>query len=87
MKTCTRPKSDAFERAKAFAHFENCWKYCLHLECKKRKRCTGGPRGTWRKTGGLPFCRLEGNCEVPVIPDSVTSEPDVPWYEEPSKHV
>ena len=87
MKKCSNKQSDAFESAKAFAHFENCWEGCLHGECKKRKRCTGGPRGTWRKFGGVPFCRLEVNCETSVQPGSGTIKSDVPRDEEPPKHV
>ena len=83
----TETQLGAFERAKAFTHFENCWKHCLHPECKKRRRCTGGPRGTCRKNGGVPFCRLEGNCETPVSSHTLLPEPEVPWQEEPPKTV
>ena len=76
---------DDFDVAKAFAHFDRNWKHCLHAKCKKRRRCTGGPRGTRRKTGGIPFCRLAGNCRVPGAPRSGVLEPDVPWGEEPPK--
>jgi hypothetical protein len=41
---------------RAIAHFEGAWQTCRHGECRARKRCTGGPRGTFRKKA-VPLCR------------------------------
>ena len=49
---------DRFTYNKAIAYFEGAVRTCPHRECKKRKTCTGGPRGTARKHNGIPFCRL-----------------------------
>lgn len=46
-----------YEQEKATASHEGKWKICRHGECKRRKTCTGGPRGTFRKTGGVPICK------------------------------
>ncbi|MEL7430293.1 MAG: hypothetical protein AAFN43_09875 [Pseudomonadota bacterium] len=73
-----------FEAAKSAAQMERLWKRCLHRECKRRKRCTGGPRGTARKTGGVPFCRLQGNLVAPTSKPESTDP--LPWHEEPDKH-
>lgn len=75
---------DPFETAKAYAHFELRWKTCTHRECGKRKRCTGGPRGTNRRTGGIPFCKLPGNCkprkrEIPLEIREPPKHKPVPW--------
>ena len=47
-----------FSLLKATAHFEAAWKTCASRECRERKRCTGGPRGTFTRTGGFPLCRF-----------------------------
>ena len=47
-----------FALLKAMAHFEGAWKTCASRECGERKRCAGGPRGTFRRTGGVPLCRF-----------------------------
>lgn len=60
-------KPKPFETAKAIAYFEFLWQRCKHRECKKRKRCTGGPRGTQRKFDDVPFCRIEGNLKEPIV--------------------
>lgn len=52
----TPAKPLTFAMQKAFAWAEGRWRNCPHGECKRRKRCTGGPRGTLRATG-KPFCR------------------------------
>jgi hypothetical protein len=47
-----------FAFLKAMAHFEGAWKTCASGECRNRKRCAGGPRGTFTRTGGAPLCRF-----------------------------
>ncbi|PHP67411.1 hypothetical protein CSC94_10270 [Zhengella mangrovi] len=50
----TRPPLD-FTTQKAFAWAEGRWRHCPHRECRRRRRCTGGPRGTLRRSG-RPLC-------------------------------
>ena len=50
-----------FQTGKAYAYFDGHWHHCTHRECKKRKTCTGGPRGTCRRTKGVPLCQLAGS--------------------------
>jgi hypothetical protein len=45
---------------RAFAYFEAPWRTCRHKECSARQRCCFGPRGTFRRTGGIPICRTGG---------------------------
>ncbi len=47
-----------FAAAKAEAHFSEAWRTCRHTECQRRQTCTGGPRGTCRKTNGKPLCAI-----------------------------
>lgn len=49
-----------FALLKALAHFEGAWRACESRECRARKRCCGGPRGTFTRTGGYPLCRPRG---------------------------
>jgi len=65
---------DPFDGAKGIAHFEFMWEGCRHRACTKRKRCTGGPRGTKRKYG-IPFCKLDGNYVKPVWRQDPIKEP------------
>jgi len=48
-----------FEQQKAFAFFEDLWRGCDYHECRKRRKCTGGPRGTCRQTKGVPLCKIK----------------------------
>ncbi len=68
-----------FAAAKAIAHFENNWETCPHKECKHRKTCTGGPRGTFRKTNGKPFCQtinLPQKAVYQPLPSMILSNSD-----------
>jgi len=44
---------------KAMAYFEGALEACPRRECKQRRQCCGGPRGTMRGHDGVPFCRSE----------------------------
>jgi hypothetical protein len=39
------------------ANIESSWSSCPYQKCRKRRRCGFGPRGTFRRTGGIPLCR------------------------------
>ncbi len=58
--TMEMPKSlkDRFDYNKAIAYFDGAVKTCPYPECRKRKICTGGPRGSSRRFKGIPFCQL-----------------------------
>ncbi len=43
----------------AMANSEGAPGDCPRQECKRRRQCCGGPRGTLRRLAGLPFCRTE----------------------------
>ena len=34
---------------KAMAYFEGAWQRCGHRECRARRLCTGGPRGSFTR--------------------------------------
>jgi hypothetical protein len=40
------------------AYYEGALSDCPRKECKERRQCCGGPRGTMRRSG-VPFCRSE----------------------------
>jgi len=61
------------------------WEGCLHRECGKRKRCTGGPRGTLRRAR-IPFCKVDGNYIKPAYRSELPSDPDPDLKPEPSKY-
>lgn len=52
------PDIRRFSLLKSIAQLDACWRSCSHAECRRRKLCTGGPRGTMRATRGIPRCRL-----------------------------
>lgn len=57
-----------FEGIRAYSYFEFAWQTCLYWRCRSQRRCAGGPRGTCRRTGGVPLCRfghVEGVGEGP----------------------
>ncbi|MCG6857188.1 MAG: hypothetical protein LJE67_03900, partial [Salaquimonas sp.] len=41
------PEIQQWTFLKAMAYFEGAWETCPHRECRARKRCTGGPRGSF----------------------------------------
>lgn len=45
-----------FHGQKAFAWAQGVHLHCPHARCRKLKKCTGGPRGTFRKHG-KPHCK------------------------------
>ena len=52
-----------FDYEKAVAYFEGAWRGCRRDECRRRRRCAGGPRGTLRRllADGAPVapaCRV-----------------------------
>lgn len=58
-KGISRPVPPAINRylfLKAIAHFEGAWEACQRRQCRARRQCTGGPRGTCEKVG-VPLCR------------------------------
>lgn len=58
-----------FKLAKALAYFAGNWEDCAHSECRKRKLCTGGPRGSFRKFKGDTFCKqLEKQNQASTLP-------------------
>ncbi|MDJ0614874.1 MAG: hypothetical protein QNJ29_14495 [Rhizobiaceae bacterium] len=87
-----KPNPINFQTAKAHAHFEGLWQYCEHPECRKRKQCTGGPRGTFRSTNGVPLCKQSDSQAVEkkrqherrkqfgIEPDKTSEEPE--WFRE-----
>ncbi|MEM9333122.1 MAG: hypothetical protein AAGA53_17500 [Pseudomonadota bacterium] len=79
-----------FTYAKAIAHFDGKWRTCMHNECRKREVCTGGPRGTNRKTKGVPLCELntKDTADAELSPKEAEEVMDrlEEFYEEPSKH-
>ena len=66
LKRKPRPQPPAIQQwgfLKAMAYFEGAWETCPHPECRARQRCTGGPRGTFNRTGGRPLCRANAPAE------------------------
>ena len=52
LKRKPRPLPHAIQQwafLKAMAYFEGAWQRCGHRECRARKRCTGGPRGSFAR--------------------------------------
>ena len=62
---CEKNLIKQFKLRKAYAYFEGAWETCKIKKCRIRKTCTGGHRGTCRKSGGIPFCKI-GDDKLPV---------------------
>jgi len=62
----------AFRMACINAHYDLKWKDCAYRQCRRRKRCLGGPRGTFSKFG-VPRCHGEDRRWYP--PQALRSEP------------
>lgn len=66
LKRKPRPLPPAIQQwgfLKAMAYFEGAWQRCGHHECRARKRCIGGPRGSFTRNDGIPKCRLHASPE------------------------
>ncbi len=45
----------AFRMACANGHYKQNWRICRYHGCRRKKRCCGGPRGTFSRRG-KPWC-------------------------------
>jgi len=48
----------AYRLACADEHFKGKWRECAYRQCRARRRCTGGPRGTYSKYA-RPLCEKD----------------------------